>query len=277
MAKRFASFYRSWAVVMKQYIRVYKQLFSMNLSVLTAHRAAFINSIVGGTIWGVFSFIVMILLTYNVKEIFTWTKQDILILSGILGIILGIFNVLFQGSFDSFPNLVNKGKLDAFLLKPIDAQFLTSTYSIRVISGSRALVGFIFLIYLSQAYHFSFSIGGILVSIPLIIIGLALYYAIWAIITTLTIWFTRADNIVEMLHNLQGIMRLPPVVFREVNIIVFLFVLPLVIIASAPVGLVLGRANISGILLLVVLAGIFVFLSRKFWLFALRSYTSASS
>ena len=45
------------------------------------------------------------------------------------------------------------------------------------------------------------------------ILGLGLYYSIWSIITTLTVWFDRATNIIELLHSLQGIMRMPPVVF----------------------------------------------------------------
>lgn len=249
----------------------------MNLSVMTAHRAAFFNHLVSGTVWGIFSFIIMLLLTYNVKSIFTWSKQDILVLTGVLGIILGIFNTLFQGSFDAFPTLVNKGKLDSFLLKPMDAQLLLSSWSVRIISGSRALVGVFFLLYLAGAYHIAFNWVGIVFSIPLIILGLGLYYSIWSIVTTLIIWFDRASNIVEMLHFLQGIMRLPPVVFKELNIILFMIVFPLIIISSTPVGLILGEVNIINISMLLIISIAFLFLARKFWLFALRSYTSASS
>lgn len=262
---------------MKRYLRVYKKLFFMNLSVLTAHRAAFINHLVGGTVWGIFSFIVMLLLTYNVRSVFSWSKQDILLLTGILGVILGLFNTFFQANFDAFPNLVNKGKLDSFLLKPMDAQLLLSIWNTKIISLSRAIIGVVFIIYIYINYHLSFSWFGFILSLPIILLGLGLYYSIWVIVTTLTIWFDRATNIVELLHSLQGIMRLPPVVFRELNFTLFLIVLPLTVIAATPVGLFLGRIDLKSIGLLTFISFLFIFISRKFWLFALRSYTSASS
>lgn len=262
---------------MKKFLKIYNQLFFMNLSVLTAHRAAFMNSLLGGTLWGIFSFIVMLLLTYNVKSIFTWSKQDILLLTGILGVILGLFNTFFQANFDEFPTLVNKGKLDSFLLKPIDAQLLLSIWHTKIISLSRALIGIVFIIYVYFNYHLVFSWFGFLLALPLIVLGLGLYYSIWLFVTTLTIWFDRATNIVDLLHSLQGIMRLPPVVFRELNLMLFLIVAPLVIIGATPVGVILGRVNVIDISILILLTVVFLVASRRFWLFALRSYTSASS
>jgi len=249
----------------------------MNLSVLTAHRAAFINHLVGGTVWGIFSFIVMLLLTHNVQSIFSWNKQEILLLTGILGVVLGLFNTFFQANFDAFPNLVNKGKLDTFLLKPMDAQVLLTLWNTRIISLSRALIGLVFIIYISINYNLSLSLIGIILSLPLIVLGLGLYYSIWLIVTTLTIWFDRATNIVELLHSLQSIMRLPPVVFRELSFILFLVLLPLTIVAATPVGVIMGRIDLGSIALLSAVSLLFLFISRKFWLFALRSYTSASS
>jgi ABC-2 type transport system permease protein len=262
---------------MKKYFRVYKKLFLMNLSVLTAHRAAFINHLVGGTVWGILSFIVALLLTYNVQSIFSWSKQEILLLTGILGVILGLFNTFFQANFDAFPNLVNKGKLDSFLLKPMDAQLLLSIWNTKIISLSRAIIGVVFIIYIYINYQLSFSWFGFILSLPIILLGLGLYYSIWLIVTTLTIWFDRATNIVELLHSLQGIMRIPPVAFRELNVTLFLIVLPLTIIAATPVGLFLGRFDLGGVALLSIVSLLCLFISRRFWLFALRSYTSASS
>jgi len=262
---------------MKRFFRVYKILFLMNLSVLTAHRGAFINHLISGTVWGIFSFIVMILLTYNVRSIYSWSKQDILLLNGILGIILGLFNTFFQANFDNFPNLVNKGKLDSFLLKPMDAQVLLGIWHTKVVSLSRALIGFIFIFYICIHYQISISWTGVLLSIPVVILGIGLYYSIWLFVTTLTIWFDRATNIVELLHSLQGIMRIPPVAFRELNLVLFLVVLPLTIVAATPVGLFLGRFDFGGLALLTTVSFVCLLLSRKFWLLALRSYTSASS
>lgn len=262
---------------MKRFFKIYRQLFLMNLSVLTAHRAAFVNHLVAGTVWGAFSIAVTLLLTHNVKSVFSWSKQDILLLSGVLAIILGLFNTIFQANFDAFPRLVNKGKLDNFLLKPVDPQILLTIWNTKIISFNRALLGVIFIIYVCITYQVSLNWVGIFLSIPVILLGLGLYYSIWLFITTLTIWFDRATNIVEFLHSLQGIMRLPPVVFRELSFMLFLIVLPLTIIASTPVGLILGRIDIGGIALLAIISLSSIFLSRRFWLFALRSYTSASS
>ena len=76
----------------------------------------------------------MLLLTNNVKSIFDWSKEEILLLAAILAIMIGIFNALFQANFDSFPNLVNKGKLDSYLLKPIDSQLILTMWNIKFLA-----------------------------------------------------------------------------------------------------------------------------------------------
>lgn len=262
---------------MKQLIKIYKRLIIMNFAVLTSHRAAFINHLVGGTVWGIFSLAVMLLLTSKVTSIYTWSKEEMLLLSGVLAVLLGVFNTLFQGNFDNFPQLVNKGKLDTFLLKPLDAQLSLSLWNIKIMSLSRVMVGIIFMVYVISVYQLSVNFAGIFISIPLFVFGIGLYYSIWSIVTTLTIWFDRATNIVEILHSIQGVMRLPPVVFQELSITLFMIVFPLAVIASTPVGLFLGSPSITDVLLLIFLSFLFLLISRKFWIFALRSYTSASS
>ncbi len=249
----------------------------MNFSVLTAHRAAFVNHLVGGTVWGIFSFVVLLLLTHNIKGLFTWSREEMLLLGSILAIILGIFNMFFQGNFDAFPLLVNKGKLDQYLLKPVDSQFFLSVWHIKMMSITRALIGIIFLVYVTIQYDMTLSLVGVLGVIPLMIVSMGIYYAIWSVVTTLTIWFDRATNIVELLHSLQGMMRIPPVAFQELNTILFLLVFPLTIVAATPVGVILGKSDFISILVLFITSVTFLFIARKFWFYALRFYTSASS
>ena len=62
-----------------------------------------------------------------------------------------------------------------------------------------------------------------------------------------------------------------------VFVIIFSVFIPIAFITTIPSEVFLGLAQLWKILLEVIVAIVFLITSRKFWLFALKFYTSASS
>lgn len=262
---------------MMHYFRVYKRLFFLNFAVLVSYRLNFINYLISGTIWGFFSIISILLLTSKTATVLGWQRHEILLLTGVHAVSLGIFHMLFSSNFERFPRYIELGQLDTFLLKPIDAQALVSVWLIRVVSLSRVLLGVGFIWYLVTVYHIKLTILQVIGFIPLMFCSLILMYGIWFMVITLTIWFTRLTNLPEVLYAMNGITRYPPEVVKELTIYVFLFLFPLTLIVVTPAKMLLGSLSFENSFILFFFAGVFFFCSRKLWQFALRSYTSASS
>jgi ABC-2 type transport system permease protein len=262
---------------MKKYLNIYRALLRLNFSALVVYRANVINNIVGSTVWGVFSLASIFLLTARTTSVFGWTRYEILLLSGVYGLFMGIYHTLFSRNFERLTYLIRLGMLDAILTKPVDSQFLVSTSIINYSGIIRILLGSAFTWYIISAAHIAVTLPIIGVFCIGIVIGLLLLYSLWFIVATLIIWYPDLSNLIEFLYSTSGIGRYPREMYMNVNQFLFLFILPLTFMIIAPTKILLTKLTVFDALGLLIFAGVFFAGSRFFWKFALRSYTSASS
>jgi ABC-2 type transport system permease protein len=110
-----------------------------------------------------------------------------------------------------------------------------------------------------------------------LIAGVLLLYSVWFLAATITIWYPRLTNIVDVMYTFSSISRFPREMYQQLSWYIFLFLLPLTFIIVTPVRVLVGKLTPADTIGLVSFAAILFFLSRKFWRFALRFYTSASS
>ncbi len=249
----------------------------LNFSALVAYRSNFINSVISSIAWGLFSVFNIVILTSRVSLVFGWKREEIIILTAAFNILVGIFHTVFSRNFERISKLANFGELDRVLLYPIDSQFSVSFWLVNYAGLARIPIGVGLLVYFLQQLHLAPSWLQLTSFGLLLMIGLGLQYSIWMIIVTLTIWFTRLSNVAEVMYSVTGMARLPREMFRQLTDYIFVFLLPITLIIVTPVKTLFHQANTLEILVLISVACFFFFASRKFWKFALRYYTSASS
>ncbi len=262
---------------MKRYLRVYHTLWKMSLETLIAYRANFINSTVASFAWAVFSFISIFLLTSKTNTIYGWSREEIILLTCGYGILIGVFHTLFSKNFERMAEIINFAQLDPILLKPMDSQFFLSMRWINYAASIRIVLGISFLFYFMHALSIGLTWFSVVTFFILLIIGIVLLYSIWFIAATLLIWFPRLSNVIELMYTISGMTRYPGEMYKNASSYLFLFLLPITLIVTTPVKFVVQRASIIDIASLCMFAIIFFVFSRKFWKFALRFYTSASS
>ena len=107
--------------------------------------------------------------------------------------------------------------------------------------------------------------------------SICILYSLWFFISTTTIWFVKTWNATEVLRSFLYIGRFPLNSFSFSLKIFFSVFIPITFITTIPSEVFLGVSQLWKILLEVVIALIFLFTSRKFWLYALKFYSSASS
>lgn len=260
----------------KRYLRVYKVLLRLNLAQLLAYRANLINSCISHTIWGMFGLMAMFLLTSKNASIFGWTRNELLVIAATYNIVFGVFYGLFQRSFVEFSNTIHFGRLDSLLTKPIDSQFLLTSMYISYTHIIRLCIGFVFLGILLTQMQISITFWTILSFLLVLGISVLFIYSLWFLVLTITIWFTKLTNLVELLFQINGVTRFPPDVFKEAGLVIFLLCFPLSLIVIVPAKTLLQKLQLSDVGWLYLLAVITFYFSRLFWKYALRSYTSAS-
>jgi ABC-2 type transport system permease protein len=260
---------------MDKYIRVYKALLKMNLSQLLIYRANFFNSLISTIAYGIFSFVYVLMLTARSSVVYGWSRDELILLMALYNIVIGgFFHMVFSRNFDRFSDTIHFGRLDTILLKPIDSQFLMSTRVFSFTQVSRMLMGAAVAVYIIQKNQIIITIGQLFSFIILSLFGVILLYSIWFMVMTLTVKYTRLSNLVNLLYHLNDLSRFPSEMYRAVRNYLF-FVIPYTLILVTPVSTLLRRANPLEIGELLIIALVFLFLSRKVWQFTLRSYTSA--
>ena len=109
--------------------------------------------------------------------------------------------------------------------------------------------------------------------------GVAVHYSIMLTLAAISFWIVRAQGLVYGYFNFLHIAPVPDVIFPRLFRFIFGWIIPVVIVANIPARLLIKPLDQPAWLMLhLVIAGsIAFFLSRIFWRFALRHYSSASS
>lgn len=262
---------------MKRYWRVYALLLRLNLESLLAYRANFINSLVSSILWGLFSLYSIVLLTSRTTSIQGWQRDEILLLNGVYGIFIALFHIFFSINFENFSSIIHLGQLDSVLIKPLDSQFQLTFWRFTYTTILRLVIATAYVLYLIAVMRINISVVDIMVFLLLIAVSLLLLYSLWYCVITLTIWFTRLSNLVILMFQVTGMARFPREMFLQGGQFVFWFLLPLTILINVPTKVFLARIDFVEMAILIGLSFFVFVLSRKFWKFALRHYTSASS
>ena len=213
----------------------------------------------------------------NNNNIGGWSFEQALIIQGIYTILNGVTNTWFSPNLTEIVKYIREGTLDFVLIKPIDSQFWISLKKISPSGLIEILLGISMLIYSVELNKISLNFQLVLLLSITLACSVSVLYSLWLLISTTTIWFIKTWNATEVLRSFLYIGRFPISSFSFYLRIFFSTVIPITFITTIPSEVVLGITTFWKILLEVVVSLIFIGVSRKFWLFALKYYSSASS
>ena len=230
-------------------------------------------------LWFVGQIVFFSIIFGNVDRIGDWTKWEVVLLIGTHQMISQLFQAFFFVNVANIPELVRTGKLDSMLVLPVDSQFAVSTRQFGLDSIVNAIVGGVVVaVSLSKLGYVPGPISILLYLIALCF-GVAVHYSIMLSLAAVSFWIVRAQGLVYGYFNFLNIARYPDSIFPRLFKFIFSWIVPVVIVANVPARLLIKSFGHPGPLMIQLVIGstvVFV-LSRAFWSFALRRYSSASS
>lgn len=204
-----------------------------------------------------------------------WSWRQAVIVVGLYTLLDGFGRSVLTANLGRIVEHVQRGTLDFVLLKPIDSQFWLSTRNLSPWGLPNIAIGLGLIGYAGgrmgldwQAY----ALGAVPVALSLLIL-----YSLWYMLATLSVWFVKIYNITEVLRSLLEAGRYPMSAYPVGWQVFFTFVVPVAFMTTVPAQAILGQAAAAQLLVMVALALALLALSRAFWRYALRYYTSASS
>lgn len=262
---------------MKRLLRISYVLFRATVFATIAYRGSFIAGVASNILWILLSLVSISIITYQSPSVGGWTRLELFLVQGVYSIVLGTMYFLFIANFRDFSRLILRGDLDLILIKPYDSQYLVSIGKFSLHTLARIASGIVLVVYVMQTLYITPSIATILFFCIFLISSMVIVYSLWFGVTTTLIWFTDLFNLDELFVQITGTTRYPLEVLRHISNALLYVTLPLVVITTVPAQTLLEKLDISLAVWSVVLAIVFFIASRKFWFFALRFYTSASS
>lgn len=241
-----------------------------------AYRVNFLNSIFAASCWSCLIILSMFLLTSRVSRVFGWSRGELLLLAGMYNVVIGLFYFLFSKNLDELQELVHLGELDSLLLKPVDSQWLVSFSQVSWRSLARLFIGVLFISFLFFSHAVSFRWISLVSFLPFIFLGISIMYGLSFGIMTLSVWFSNLHNLRDLLFYINTITRYPGEIYHGGRELLFIFLFPLTLAVIVPTRVLAGQYYWGDLCWSVVFGVVFFVLSRKFWQFALRYYTSAS-
>jgi ABC-2 type transport system permease protein len=212
-----------------------------------------------------------------------WHFGEIALFYGVVNVSFSIADVLTRG-FDVFgPQFVKTGNFDRLLLRPRPASLQLMGYEFRLAPFGRMLQGLAVFAIAIALLQPVWSGGDILLLLWSVLGGVSLFFGILVLQATLAFWTVESLEIANTLtyggiEAAQYPLDIYAAWFRRFLI----YVVPIGCVSYFPIAALLGRADATGIPLVLAQAAPvtgFLFLALSFvaWRFGIRHYTSTGS
>lgn len=212
----------------------------------------------------------------EVENLGGWSLYQVLALFGVALCLEGLLEVWLFPSLHALSEKVRTGDLDCLLLRPIDCQFSISFSKVNIWEVPRAIVGVVVVVYSMYAQG-TLVFVNLAAFIALLGCGVVIFYSLFLITCTLSIWFVKIGDIWIVSYTIMEVGRFPVSAFPHTIRILLTFFVPVYFISNVPVQGAMGVVEPVSVLGAVLVSLVSLCVSRAFWLCALRSYNSASS
>ena len=261
---------------MKKYLKLYGHTFKLALIKNMAYPQDFLVWTVVDILWSVINLVFFKIILLAIPNISGWTFDKLIIPLGFVQLLNAFIWGLMYGNMKEIPNDVNKGNLDLYLSKPANAQFLLSTRGVGLSILPSFFIGG-FLIWYGLSINHALSFLNIIIVFVATGSSVVISYSLWFMMVTTSLWFSRLKNIAEVFPHSIDIARYPVGIFHPFMRFIFTFIIPFAIFGFLPADIILNKISPLFIFWPIAMAFVLLYLSHKFWNFALRHYSSASS
>jgi ABC-2 type transport system permease protein len=214
-----------------------------------------------------------------VNNIAGWTFDQSMVIVGSFLLVDGLIWTT-CAQLTGIPKHIKLGTLDGLIVKPISTQFLVSVFRADPEDWGRVATALFLLT--NSAIRLNYGSAEIFSRLPFYLIAIAcacvITYSIVAFTRCLSFWFVEAGGTWYICENIIRSAGYPTDIYSHVFVrLIFSTIIPLAFMATVPAKIFIRGFDFWLMLASIALAAIFFYASRRFWKFALRHYSSASS
>jgi ABC-2 type transport system permease protein len=247
-----------------------------------AFRANFLVKIVVEVLWLAILLLFYATIFSKTRVVANWTRNEYLFFIGCFYALSGVVEAFFLSNCTNFPEMIRTGELDFVLLRPIDEQFLVSTRWVDWSSIASVILGGAVMIFALFDMQWEFNLLRIVAFLLLFTCGVAMAYSFILLLSSTSVWMIRNQNLMELWWLFTTLMRYPREIYQGSWGLpfgmFFTFVIPVVLVVNVPARMMVKSLDEWYLVAVMVVGSVaLIWASRRFFMYALRSYRSASS
>lgn len=230
--------------------------------------------LLGKIIRYIFYFGFLYFLVNSTNGFLGYSKNQVLFFTATFVLIDTVGQFFFRNVYSFRPTLIS-GDFDLVLVKPLNALF-------RVLLGGPDPIDLvtippilIVVVWIGSLLHPN--IFQIITYMILVVNGLLIAAAFHIFVLGFGVVTLEVDNLIMAYRDLTSMGRFPVDIYKQPLQSILTFVVPIGIMVTIPAKSLMGLVNPVWIFASLIFGALLLFSSLRFWNFALKKYTSASS
>lgn len=262
---------------MMRYLRLYRAFLVNCLARAMEFRAQFFAGIIGYAIWTGLTLVFIDAVFSRVGVVRGWSRDQMWVLYGTSVVLESLCWGVLGPNMLRFSTQIRDGTLDLALTKPVNLQFFVSARYLDLNGCLNAVVGFVLMFTaFSRLGRWPSPVEWV-VWLFLTSCGFIMAYAIWFAFVTISVWAVKLEGIAVIFDPIMQLARFPIQIYPQRALLFLTIGLPIAFLTTFPAQALLGRIEPGIMGGAVGMAAVLLFLSNRFFNFALGFYGSASS
>jgi len=262
---------------MMRYIRLYWNFIKFSLTRAMFFRMDFCFRIVMDTLFYAVQMAFFLVIFRHTNAMGGWTLDQTLIFACSFFVIDALHMTMFSNNMWWLPNIVNKGDLDYYLVRPVSSLFFVTLRDFAANSFINLVIATSLLVAVMVRYDGPLEPMNVFLFFATLFWGSLIYAGLHICFLIPVFWLHSNRGLGELFYQTEKIAAKPDQVFTGWMRRTILTILPFALVASFPTHILFEGLSLKVAMHFVVVSVTLFAFVVWFWQRGLRSYTSASS
>ena len=206
-----------------------------------------------------------------------WSPPELLAILGVYFVVSGVLRFAIQPAMERLMEDVRNGTLDYILTKPEDSLVLVSVRAVEVWRLADVALGSVVIGAAVTQMHDRIGTWQVAGFVIAVLAAVTTVYSFLLILTTLSFWFVRLENILVIFQSMYEAGKWPVDIYPAWLRGALTFLVPVAFATTVPAQALAGRLTPVGLGGAVALSASLFIAARFFWSVGLRRYSGASA
>lgn len=257
-------------------IKIFIELFKINLKRLMEYRALFFAEFFTMILWSLAYIILIEVIFLQTPTLAGWTRSQALLILAFYYSFQTFAEIFFIDNFEKFALNLRRGLLDFNLVKPVSSRMLTFMQYMQFQDSSHFIMTIALFFYaakdLPAPLDPKFLIAGLFLVIPATILNFCTH----SIVASTAFWLEKNETLSTIMWNFRQTAKYPRQIYQGFFKYLFSFIIPFALMSSIPAEVAMQAPTWPYPLILIILTAIFYLFSKWIWNQGLKRYSSAN-